>query len=1051
MEGVDPNFSSVSPLVVDKSPDNRLYIEIFVAGSTVKALLDSGAQTSLIDCALLKRLDLDYCPSIRPPVVSADNSPIRILGGADVPILFDGKSVAHSCLVGSDLPTQFILGIEFWNAFGLTSLISQHFKGKHKGKLFLPASSERKNALNKPFTPTNVAEVRYIHPRAVLSNEQELRLQAAIRDFEEISSDKIGLGCTTWLSHKIETVGPPIRQRYYPLSPVKLKVLNEEIDKMLEMGVIRPSRSSWASPVVMITKADGSIRFCVDSRKLNSVTIRDSYPLPRIQDILDNLRGAKYMTSLDFRSAFWQIPLADKASCEKTAFIVPQRGLFEFVRMPFGLTNAASEMQRLTDKIVNFEFTAESNDFVFGYVDDLILVSRDFDSHLRLIDKVRDRLREAGLSVNLKKCEFCKSELKYLGYIVNEKGLQTDPKKLDAISDYPTPTTAKSLRAFLGMCSYYRRFVDNFSSIIAPLTALIGKRKGRDPIDWNAEAETAFKRLKEVLIDSPVMACPDFSKPFILQCDASQVGLGSVLAQEIDGEEHPVAYFSRLFSRAERNYSTTERELLAVLDSVKHFRGYLDGVKFTIITDHIALKWLLTLDNPTGRLARWSTILSQYSFEIEHRKGNLNVVPDALSRPPQVALVTFERGQTTTGDPWFEKIYQGVTLSPQLFPSYTLRNGVLLRKMSVDNPLADNPWRLVLPASKTREAIDEIHNTFPNVHPGIMKTYSKARELYYWPNMYRDIASFLSQCRVCKAYKIANCQPRGQQLYPRPVTAPLDLLSIDLVGPLPVAYYGYRYILSMVDVFSKFVWLVPLKSANAKSICSALESEVIFRYGSPLLVLCDNATVFRSAQFSNFLTSYDIHPPCFTPYYSPQANVVERYNQTVITTLSILVGNDDRSWARHLPKVALYLNSCVNLATSYTPNFLMYGREIDAISRRRVAQTVSPGLADSRGNRAENLSCLQEVYAKVADALTLAFQRNAGYYNKNRKQVQFEAGQVVWRRNFQRGTQDIDRGGKFAPRFISCRVIRRISPQVYELADNNSPHVGSYHVKDILK
>lgn len=1010
----------------------------------MKALLDSGAQVSLVDVSLLHSLQISYSPNLRQSVISADSSPIEILGGVDLPIFFKGAWVQHPCLVSKNLPTQLILGIQFWNHFGLTAVLAKAFEGQSSGTLFVPLNSPNQDS----FACAN--EVRHVHPRWTLTPEQELRLQSAIQGFDVVSSDKKGLGCTTWLSHKIETVGPPIRQRYYPLSPVKLKLLNEEIDKMLEIGVIRPSKSPWSSPVVMVTKKDGSVRFCVDSRKLNSVTVRDSYPLPRIQDILDNLRGARYLTSLDFRSAFWQIPLADKASCEKTAFIVPQRGLFEFTRMPFGLTNAASEMQRLTDLIVNFEFTSDSDNFVFGYVDDLILVSKDFESHLRLIRKVRDRLLEAGLTVTLKKCEFCKPQLKYLGYIVNEHGLQTDPKKLDAINEFPIPTTAKSLRGFIGMASYYRRFVDNFSTIIAPLTALLGKRKGSDPVDWNDAADFAFNKLKKALMDSPVMSCPDFSRPFILQCDASLSGLGSVLVQEFDGVEHPIAYYSRLFSKAEKNYSTTERELLAVLDSIKHFRGYLEGVEFTIVTDHIALKWLLTLDNPSGRLARWATIISQFNFKIVHRRGVLNVVPDALSRA-QVGLISFARGPNATSDPWFERIYNGVLESPQMFHAYCIRDGVLLRKMPLDEPLRSNPWRIVLPSSKVSEAILEIHNGFPNVHPGVMKTYSRAREIYYWPSMYRSIASILANCQTCKAYKIANCTPRGLRLYPRSVEAPLDLLSIDLIGPLPNAYYGYRYILTMVDVFTKFVWLVPLKNICAKNISKAIESEVLMRYGTPLNILCDNASVFRSAEFSTFLSSYQIPDPIFTPYYSPQANVVERYNQSVITTLSILVSNDERSWAKMLPKVALYLNSCTNLATSYTPNFLMYGRELVSIRERNNIQTVNPGLVHSRYERAANLETLRDIYAKVSDALVLGFRRNAASFNRNRVQVRYSPGDIVWRRNFARSGPDELIGGKFAPRFIRCRVARVISPQVLELSDCDSPHVGTYHVKDVLK
>lgn len=1040
----DTQKSTVSPVVLTDSNDNRLFIEIIAAGCRVKALLDSGAQMSLINRSFLSKVGVPFSTKNLPSVVSADNSPIQILGTVSLSVYFNGSKVPHNFLVVDNVTSNMILGIEFWNRFGLTTVLSRAFDKEIKENLYMPDP----NIVDSPFC---VSEARFIQARKFLTPDQEIRLQEVISEFEEISSVKIGLGKTSWLTHKIETTGPPIRQRYYPLSPAKLKILNEEIDKMLEAGVIRPSRSPWASPVVMVTKKDGSVRFCVDSRKLNSVTVRDSYPLPRIQDILDNLRGAKYMTSLDFRSAFWQIPLHDKDSCEKTAFIVPQRGLFEFVRMPFGLTNAASEMQRLTDMIVNYEFTGLSDDCVFGYVDDLILVSRDFDSHILLIRKVLNRLKQAGLSVNLEKCEFCKPELKYLGYIVNENGLQTDPKKLEAIDNYPVPNTAKSLRAFIGMCSYYRRFVVNFSTIIAPLTALIGKKKGRDCIEWNPDAQDAFSKLKKELMSSPLMACPDFSKPFLLQCDASAIGVGSVLSQKIGGIEHPIAFYSRLLTKPEKNYGTTERELLAVLESIKHFRGYLDGMKFTIITDHIALKWLLTLDNPSGRLARWATQISQFNFDIEHRKGVLNIVPDCLSRP-QINLITYNEGVNNTTDRWYKKIFLGVRNNPQMFPAYSIQQGVLMRRMPLDSPLHGDPWRIVLPADKTRESILEAHNNPPSIHPGTMKTYLLLKKIYYWPNMYHDISEVLRDCSTCKAHKISNTKPRGRMLYPKSVTLPLQMISIDLIGPLPLAYYGYKYILTMVDVFSKYVWLVPLKKIDAKGICNALEKEIFLIFGVPTSILCDNATVFHSNFFSRFLRSYNIGEPYFTPFYSPQANTVEKYNQSVVTCLSILVEQNHRSWARLLPKVKLYLNSCINLATSYSPNFLMFGRDVIVDDRQsRENQSLGGDIAERRVDRASRLSSLNEVFAKVADNLSHAFLANSRRYNRNRVTITLQTGEVVWRKNFTRSTGNDFFSGKLAPRFTRCVVSRVISNQVYELKDCDSSHVGTYHIKDILK
>ncbi|KAL6417073.1 hypothetical protein ACFW04_013013 [Cataglyphis niger] len=404
--------------------------------------------------------------------------------------------------------------------------------------------------------------------------------------------------------------------------------LRKEFEKfegeMEAAGIIEPSTSAWSSPVVLVKKKDGKYRFCIDFRKVNDATEKDAYPLPQVTATLEKLRGAKYLSTLDLKQGYWQVPLESK-SRPITAFTIPGRGLYQFKVMPFGLHSAPATFQRLLDKIISPAL--EPN--VFVYLDDIIIISKTFDDHLRLLTEVFRRLRDARLRLNPEKCKFCVNQLKYLGHVVDRKGIRTDPEKVSTVENWPEPRTVKQIRQFLGMASWYRRFIANFSTIAAPLTSLTRKNA---KWKWGAEETTAFRELKKTLVSAPVLACPDFARRFVLQTDASASGLGAVLTQNFEEGERVIAYASRTLNSAEKNYSATELECLAVVWGIRRMKGYLEGYSFTVITDHQALKWLQRIEAPTGRLARWLFELQQYDLEVKYRKGTLNRVADALSR-----------------------------------------------------------------------------------------------------------------------------------------------------------------------------------------------------------------------------------------------------------------------------------------------------------------------------------------------------------------------------------------------------------------------------------
>ena len=450
--------------------------------------------------------------------------------------------------------------------------------------------------------------------------------------------DETELGCTDITCHKIETSDhAPIRQPPYRIPMVHREVIGQMVKDMQDQGIVQPSVSPWASPVVLVPKKDGSLRFCVDYRRLNAITKKDVYPLPRVDDIVDTLSDAKYFTTLDLASGYWQVKLDDDAR-PKTAFTTHQ-GLFEFIRMPFGLCNAPATFQRAMQTVLSgLEW---QNCFV--YIDDILIASRTFEEHLQHLTEVIDRLRKAGLKLKPRKCRFLCEEVSYLGHIISAQGVSPDPGKIDKVKRFPVPHDVTQVRQFLGLASYYRRFVPQFAKIAAPIHGLLKKENA---FVWTSECETAFRKLKEeALTSAPILAYPKFGPEceFVLETDASYVGLGAVLSQsQDDGKLHPIAYASRSLDQHEKNYAVTELETLAIVWAVRYFRAYLLGHRTTVFTDHSACMSLLNHPRPSGKLARWALTIQDMDLVIKYRSGKSNTNADALSRNPVTQVPNFE-------------------------------------------------------------------------------------------------------------------------------------------------------------------------------------------------------------------------------------------------------------------------------------------------------------------------------------------------------------------------------------------------------------------------
>lgn len=454
-----------------------------------------------------------------------------------------------------------------------------------------------------------------------LTTKQQIEFQKRVP--EGLFSDKPGK--TKLLQHNISLLKTePIRQTHCRVPARLVPALKNEVKVMLDLGIIEPSRSEWCSPVVLVPKKDGTLRFCVDFSKLNAVSAFDPYPMPRVDELIERLGKAKYLTTLDLCKGYWQVPLTESAK-ELTAFRVPS-GLSHFRFMPFGLHGAAATFQRLVDQVLR-----GMDSFAAAYIDDIVIFSATWEEHFGHLAEVFDRVKRAGLVVNAKKCQIAKPEVTYLGYVLGGGSIRPQVDKVQAILSCVPPTTKKSVRSFLGLSGWYRRFVPNFASRAAVLTDLT-RKSSPIRVKWTPECEQAFQDLKFCLCKSPVLQSPDFDLPFVVQTDASEIGLGAVLLQGEGPDRHPVQYISRKLFPREANYSTIEKEALAIKWALDTLKYYLIGKDFVLETDHRALQWLDKMRDSNARITRWYLSLQPFKFKVQYRSGKQNVIADFLSR-----------------------------------------------------------------------------------------------------------------------------------------------------------------------------------------------------------------------------------------------------------------------------------------------------------------------------------------------------------------------------------------------------------------------------------
>ena len=895
-----------------------------------------------------------------------------------------------------------------------------------------------------------------------LSNKRQRELIRMLKEFQPMWDGHLGEINIT--KHRIELLPGtrPIRQHPYRTGMKSKEFEAEQIEKMLRDNVIRPSKSEWASPVVLAPKNDGTLRFCVDYRKLNEVTKKDSYPIPRMDDCIDTLGKAKVFSSLDANSGYWQIAV-DEQDIEKTAFVCHQ-GLFEYLRMPFGLTNAPATFQRALDiALAGYKWHTCS-----VYLDDVIVFSEDDDEHITHLREILSVLKDTGMSLNLKKCSFFTKHIKYLGHIVRPGTIEVDKASTRCLEGLRPPRTITELRSFLGVCNVYRRFIRRLTDIAAPLNTLLeGSPAKNSPIpEFDERQRQSFETLKQAVMNPPVLSLPRVGLPYEIDTDACEHQIGFTLFQYQDRKRKPIGFWSRTLSPHEKNYHMTEKECLAIVYAIRTCRHYLMGEKFTVLTDHNSLSWLMKINDPSGRLMRWRLRLAEYNFDVRYKKGAQNWCADFASRMHTSNSIEVDEDHDEipcyvidTDNRKFSEIYE---LEHLFITKSGLQTQVPLAAVTREEVLIEqqsDPWckkvkekilkgsyshygededgilvllptgnQIALPKTLRERVMALAHKPVCAAHPGSRKMYATLRRTYFWPTMALDCHFFLRNCPECSRERV-TLRKHTRALVLFPANAPLESIAMDLLGPFLKTPRGNTHILVITDRYSKLTRTVPMAKTDAYSVAVAFTQNWVFTYGPPRSVLTDNGPPFSSKFLQTVCIALGVRN-LFTTTYNPKANgQAERYNRTLAAALRAYVSDNQMDWDIHAPAITFAYNTQVHSTTGMRPFDLVLSRDIPSLTMEARPQE---GAKEPRMVRERWLKKLQTLMRAHRVSTGKAQARYKSNFDRRLRNQTYhpEAGSYVYvRRDHTPVSADGERRSrKLAPRADGPYFVKELLP-----------------------
>lgn len=991
-------------------------------------------------------------------VLTADGTSHKILGLLFLVYEYNGQKKIVPTMVAPIVMKKPIFGIDFQRLFGIELA-------------FREVNTIEMN-------PVKVENVITPH---VLSPDQSNILETVVRKLPAISDEGF-LNRTDRIIHRIDTGNAkPVYQKPYIFSPKLQQQIREEIFRLLNRGIIKkiPS-SSWLNAVIPVPKPNGDVRLCIDARKLNAITKKNRYSQMNLERIFARISKAKYFSSIDLKDAFYQIPLADEDQ-QKTAFSIHGLGIFAYTRMPMGLVNSAATLCRIVESV----FDVDTEPKIFAYIDDFIVCSDTFERHIQLLQIVADKLKQAGLAIGINKSKFCMKRLKFLGHMISEDGISIDDSRTHAVTMYKKPTNVREVQSFLGFVGWHRKFIDKYAEIAAPLTNLT-KKKSKEFV-WREEHDEAFAKLKEALTSAPVLSNPDYGKPFYIDSNSSERAVSGILYQKYDDRKRVIAYMSAKLNELQIKYHPVEKECLAVILAFEKFRHYIQGTKVLVNTDHNSLLWLKNCQDPTGRIARWALRLQAYDFDINYKKFSQNEPVCVLSREidientPYVDFESFDcellslseailrenhhkveeldvthsidafeinvievSTPDVVNDLWYKERYEA-TVAGKDSDFYKIKNGLLYHRFDKLKKLFENEWKLCIPVEDRENVLYEEHDCVLASHPGLFKTIRRIQLIYYWPGMLKDIHRHVDKCEICRTTKSTNSNNNTLMGKRRETDFPFRVLASDFVGPMTMSKKQNQYLFVVIDLFTKFVWLKPLRTAKTEHIVKFIEDEIFLKYGVCERFICDNGVQFASNDFKDFMTRYSVQID-FTPFYYPQANPCEIANKTIVNAIRSYVSEkpDQRTWDADLSALTCAINNHAHVATDISPYFSIHAH-IMVLKGTDYVALIDSNAESSNNAQGEMVDKHSVVWQSVREHLLKAFNRVMKINNKKAGNKPFDLSKDTYLRNQKLSNASERYSKKLGLKYIPVDIIEQVGTNTFIVADKKGKILGKYH------